>query len=173
MNTENNKPRKYNRDDEAFKRSAVELLLQGGKSVATIATELGTSTQSLKQWKKQLAALPATGLGQRSVGQLEEENRRLRREVGDGRFAGHHPAIGRAGHGTHTTLPDRWTAPSLRSRRPIRQSKYRQRLAQAGVVPSMSRRGNCYDNAAIRVDRSLLQPRAAPQRPRLQIPCGL
>jgi FtsZ-binding cell division protein ZapB len=28
-----------------------------------------------------LAALPATGLGQRSVGQLEEENRRLRREV--------------------------------------------------------------------------------------------
>ncbi len=26
-------------------------------------------------------------------------------------------------------------------------SAYRQRLAQAGVVPSMSRRGNCYDNA--------------------------
>jgi transposase InsO family protein len=26
---------------------------------------------------------------------------------------------------------------------------YRQRLAQAGAVPSMSRRGNCYDNAAI------------------------
>ena len=81
MNTENNEPRKYNRYDENFKRSAVELLLQGGKSVEHIATELGISTQSLKQWKKQLAALPATGLGQRSVGQLEEENRRLRREV--------------------------------------------------------------------------------------------
>jgi transposase InsO family protein len=26
---------------------------------------------------------------------------------------------------------------------------YRQRLAQAGAVPSMSRRGNCYDNAAM------------------------
>ena len=26
---------------------------------------------------------------------------------------------------------------------------YRQRLARAGVVPSMSRRGNCYDNAAM------------------------
>jgi putative transposase len=26
---------------------------------------------------------------------------------------------------------------------------YRQRLAQAGVIPSMSRRGNCYDNAAM------------------------
>ena len=81
MNTENEHPHKYKRYDEAFKRSAVELWLQGGKSVATIATELGISTQSLKQWKKQLAALPATGLGQRSLSQLEEENRRLRREV--------------------------------------------------------------------------------------------
>jgi len=81
MNTETNAPRKYNRYDENFKRSAVELVLQGGKSVATIATELGISTQSLKQWKKQLATLPATGLGQRSPPQLEEENRRLRREV--------------------------------------------------------------------------------------------
>ena len=26
---------------------------------------------------------------------------------------------------------------------------YRQRLAQAGAIPSMSRRGNCYDNAAM------------------------
>jgi transposase len=81
MNTEKNEPRKYKRYDENFKRSAVELVLQGGKSVATIATELGISTQSLKQWRKQLATLPATGLGQRSLPQLEEENRRLRREV--------------------------------------------------------------------------------------------
>lgn len=81
MNTENTTPRKYKRYDEAFKRSAVELLLQGGKSIEQIATDLGISTQSLKQWKKQLAALPATGLGQRSLAQLEEENRRLRREV--------------------------------------------------------------------------------------------
>jgi transposase len=81
MSTENNDSRKYKRYDESFKRSAVELWLQGDKSVATIAAELGISTQSLKQWKKQLALLPATGLGQRSVSQLEEENRRLRREV--------------------------------------------------------------------------------------------
>lgn len=81
MNTENTKPSKYKRHDEAFKRSAVELWLQGGRTIEQIARELGISTQSLKQWRKQLAALPATGLGQRSVGQLEEENRRLRREV--------------------------------------------------------------------------------------------
>lgn len=81
MNTENNEPRKYKRYDENFKRSAVEMWLQGGKSVEQIAHELGISTQSLKQWKKQLAGLPATGLGQRSLPQIEEENRRLRREV--------------------------------------------------------------------------------------------
>jgi len=81
MNTENNAPRKHKRYDENFKRSAVELWLQGGKSVEAIATELGISTQSLKEWKKKLAALPATGLGQRSPLQLEEENRRLKREL--------------------------------------------------------------------------------------------
>ena len=62
MNTENNEPRKYKRYDDSFKRSAVELWLQGGKSIEQIAHELGISTQSLKQWRKQLAALPATGL---------------------------------------------------------------------------------------------------------------
>lgn len=59
----------------------MELWLQGGKSIEMIAGEPGISTQSLKQWKKQLAALPATGPGQRSVQQLEEENRRLKREL--------------------------------------------------------------------------------------------
>lgn len=81
MNTENQVPRKYKRYDENFKRSAVELWLQGGKSVEQIASELGISSQSIKQWKKQLAALPVTGPGQRSVPQLEEENRRLKREL--------------------------------------------------------------------------------------------
>ena len=81
MNDENQVPSKYKRHDETFKRSAVELWLQGGKSAAQIARELGISDQSLKKWKKQLAALPATGPGQRSVQQLEEENRRLKREL--------------------------------------------------------------------------------------------
>jgi len=81
MNTENPVPRKYKRYDEAFKRSAVELWLQGGKSAEQIAAELGITSQSLQQWKKWLAALPVTGPGQRSVQQLEEENRRLKREL--------------------------------------------------------------------------------------------
>lgn len=78
MNNGKTPPKRY---DETFKRSAVELWLQGGKSAETIASELGICSQSLKVWKRQLAARPATGPGQRSVEQLEEENRRLRREV--------------------------------------------------------------------------------------------
>lgn len=81
MNDENPVPRKYKRYDEAFKRNAVELWLQGGRSAEQIARELGITSQSLQQWKKQLAAMPASGPGQRSPAQLEEENRRLKREL--------------------------------------------------------------------------------------------
>lgn len=81
MNDENASPRKYKRYDENFKRSAVELWLQGGQSVHQIAPELGISDQSLKKWKQQPAAVPSTGPGQRSIQQLEEENRRLKREL--------------------------------------------------------------------------------------------
>jgi transposase len=81
MNNENQDQRKYKRYDLNFKRNAVELWLSGGKSVEQIASELGISTQSIKKWKKELAALPATGPGQRSIQQLEEENRSLKREL--------------------------------------------------------------------------------------------
>jgi transposase len=81
MNTENQVQHKYKRYDINFKRSAVELWLSGSKSVEQIAGELGISSQSIKKWKKELAALPATGPGQRSAMQLEEENRRLKREL--------------------------------------------------------------------------------------------
>ena len=81
MNNENSGSSKSKRYDEAFKRAAVEMWLSGDKSAAQICRELGISTQSLKIWKKQLAALPPTGPGQRSVEQLEEENRRLKREL--------------------------------------------------------------------------------------------
>ena len=61
-----------------------------------------------------------------------------------------------------TTLPLAALDMALKQRRPTggwlhhsdqggqyASRNYRQRLAQAGVVPSMSRRGNCYDNAAM------------------------
>jgi len=81
MNPENPVQRKYKRYDENFRRNAVELWLTGGKSAQQIAAELGITDQSLQRWRKELAALPPTGPGQRSVLQLEEENRRLKREL--------------------------------------------------------------------------------------------
>ena len=61
-----------------------------------------------------------------------------------------------------TTLPLAALDMALKQRRPsaglvhhsdrgvqYASSAYRQRLAQAGVIPSMSRPGNCYDNAAM------------------------
>jgi len=61
-----------------------------------------------------------------------------------------------------TTLPLAALDMALKQRRPpaglvhhsdrgvqYASTAYRQRLAQAGVIPSMSRRGNCYDNAAM------------------------
>ena len=61
-----------------------------------------------------------------------------------------------------TTLPLAALDMALKQRRPTgglvhhsdrgvqyASTAYRQRLARAGVIPSMSRRGNCYDNAAM------------------------
>jgi transposase len=68
------------RYDEAFKRSAVEHWQSSGKSAAQVGRELGLNAQLLQHWKKRWGApSPATGL--RSVAELEEENRRLRREL--------------------------------------------------------------------------------------------
>jgi putative transposase len=64
------------------------------------------------------------------------------------------------GESLHTSLPLAALDMALTQRKPpaglvhhsdrgvqYASESYRQRLAQAGVVPSMSRRGNCYDNA--------------------------
>ena len=66
------------------------------------------------------------------------------------------------GDSLHTSLPLAALAMALQQRRPpaglvhhsdrgvqYASQAYRQKLAQAGVIPSMSRRGNCYDNAAM------------------------
>jgi transposase len=47
------------RYDEAFKRQAVELVLQGGKTVREVAEDLGVSQYSIYQWKKKFFPLSA------------------------------------------------------------------------------------------------------------------
>ncbi len=65
-----------------FKREAVQLAQTSGKPIAQVARELGISDTSLHQWRKELAehgheAFP--GSGHQTA--LEEENRRLKREL--------------------------------------------------------------------------------------------
>ena len=62
--------------DEAFKREAVALLLQGDKPITQLAADLGVSPKSLRDWKK-LCGPPAPV---RRSEALEIEVRALRRE---------------------------------------------------------------------------------------------
>ncbi len=70
-----------------FKARAVERLLEGGKPLAEIATELGLSPGQLGTWRTEhLAAGSAEALALRKAGEaellrLKRENRRLEEEV--------------------------------------------------------------------------------------------
>jgi transposase-like protein len=59
-------PKKY---DETFRRHAVEMILQGGKTVKQVADELGVSPYSIYDWKRKLfpLALPAAPATKTSV----------------------------------------------------------------------------------------------------------
>ncbi len=69
-----------------FKAQAVKRLLEGGKGLPEVATELGLSTGQLSTWRSErLAAGSAEAPAQRKaeeaeVQRLERENRRLEEE---------------------------------------------------------------------------------------------
>ena len=75
-----NETNQRRRFDEAFKKEAVALLLQGGKGPTELARELGVSQWNLRDWKERYgpAAAPKPP---RSAESLEAENQALRREV--------------------------------------------------------------------------------------------
>jgi transposase len=63
-----------------FKAQAVQRLLESGKPLSEIATELGVSSGQLSQWRnEQLAAGSAEALAARKAEQVETQ--RLKREV--------------------------------------------------------------------------------------------
>ena len=68
--------------DENYKRHAVELTLQGGRTIAAVARELGVAESMLYDWRRKYAARPgvATGAPQ-SLEAATEEIARLRSEV--------------------------------------------------------------------------------------------
>ncbi len=70
--------------DAEFKREAVRLSQEPGRTMASVARDLGISETNLWRWRKKLAesgesAFPGTG----HVSSEEEELRRLRRELTD------------------------------------------------------------------------------------------
>jgi transposase-like protein len=72
--------RKRRRFTAEFKAEAVKRLLDGGKGLTEVATELGISPGQLSGWRNEhLAAGSAEALAQRKAEQAETQ--RLRREV--------------------------------------------------------------------------------------------
>ena len=79
--------RKRRRFTAEFKAEAVQRLLEGGKALSEVATELGISPGQLGGWRNEhLAAGSAEALAQRKAEQaelqrLKRENKRLEEEV--------------------------------------------------------------------------------------------
>lgn len=75
---------RYRRFDETFKRHAVELSLRTDRTVKAVAEELGISPDRLYTWRGLYAPKPS-GLERakpdRTLEQVEDDNRRLRAEV--------------------------------------------------------------------------------------------
>ncbi len=69
------------RYSEEFKRDAVELVASTGRSINSVARELGVNTESLRQWVR-AARGPAVGAGGEVMTPAErEELKRLRKQV--------------------------------------------------------------------------------------------
>ena len=68
--------------DENYKRHAVELTLQGSRSVGAVARELGVAESMLYDWRRKYAPRPGATTGApQSLEQATQEIARLRGEV--------------------------------------------------------------------------------------------
>jgi transposase len=76
--------KRQNRHTEAFRRETVNLLESSGKSVAELGREMGINEKTLYRWRKQYGSDVGGGendTSSSSVGELEAELKRLRREL--------------------------------------------------------------------------------------------
>lgn len=69
------------RYDREFKEQAVLLLLNGEKCTKELAADLGIAENMLSRWKREYLAQLESGADGTPASKLEEENRRLRREL--------------------------------------------------------------------------------------------
>ncbi len=70
--------------DKAFRRSAAEMVIVGGKMMAEVARDLGINKSTLKNWKnqtlEQMGEVKVNGQA-RSAVELEADNRQLRKDL--------------------------------------------------------------------------------------------
>ena len=68
--------------DEAYKRHAVDLTLQGGRSVRAVAKELGVTDSMLHEWRRLYAPRPGVdGGAPATLESAQQEIARLRGEL--------------------------------------------------------------------------------------------
>ncbi len=68
--------------DETYKRHAVELTLQGNRTIKAVAQELGVSESMLYQWRGLYAPRPGVNVGEpQSLDEAQKEISRLRGEL--------------------------------------------------------------------------------------------
>jgi transposase len=70
-----------NRYDEEFKAHAVKMVVEKGRSVSTVAKELGVSPPAIRRWVK-LSTQGEDSTAKR-LAELERENRKLKKELSD------------------------------------------------------------------------------------------
>ena len=83
MSTKDAKSRKRARRSftDEFKQDAVNLVVVEGYSFKRAADAVGVSSRSLREWHEKLAPPPETCGDDATVGQLQAENKRLRKQL--------------------------------------------------------------------------------------------
>ncbi len=71
---------------QEFKEEAVNLVVDGGLTVADVGRRLNISPQTLRNWIKKYRREGIVSSGGRSVTDLEAENSRLRKELAEARL---------------------------------------------------------------------------------------
>jgi transposase len=74
--------RRRKKFDRQYKIDAVSMVINGGRTVAEVAQDLGIKVDMLYRWKRELSREKAEAFpGKGRLGPQEEELRRLRREL--------------------------------------------------------------------------------------------
>ena len=68
-----------NRYDEEFKASAVKMVVEKGRPISVVATDLGVSQPALRRWVR-ASSVPEDPTTKRLI-ELEAENRKLKKEL--------------------------------------------------------------------------------------------